>query len=59
VAEDKKAAAIDAIEDAIIGLASSSGAAEHTRQILDLAEARAWLVNPSEPHGGRAESAEH
>jgi len=47
-----KAEVIEAIEEAIGELATPGESARvNARAILDLAEARAWLVNPSQPHG--------
>jgi hypothetical protein len=47
-----KTEAIEAIEARIVALVTSETSERlDSRAILELSEARAWLVNPSQPHG--------
>jgi hypothetical protein len=59
MAKEKLAEAIEALESAIVDLAnsartsnSSSYAGGYAAAARDLAEARAWLKAPAQPHGG-------
>jgi hypothetical protein len=52
---EKRDEAVAAIEEAILEMVNLGVAITKSDAILNLAEARAWLVSPNNAHGGGAD----